>query len=235
MYNSAEFKVCGPSALFSDPVTRIGGEKSSYMVPSYQALIGVADGVYFKPTFHYFIDEVRIMKPIRMQTKASTYKTYSENDGDLVIYTYLKDVEYRVKCHFEWNMARTDLQDDRDDRKHHNILQRYLKKGGKRDIFLGTRECAGYVEPCDFNEGTGAYDQVELIDFGVMFHGFNYPNAEKQKLTARFWRAKMEYGIIRFPRPEDCDSHLTREIRDYKYKIINSSPERKSFENEDVL
>ena len=33
--NIVEFKVSGDYALFSDPLTRVGGEKFSYQVPSY--------------------------------------------------------------------------------------------------------------------------------------------------------------------------------------------------------
>ena len=36
--NSIEFKVYGKKALFSEPITRTGGEKSTYLVPTYQAL-----------------------------------------------------------------------------------------------------------------------------------------------------------------------------------------------------
>ena len=32
--NTIEFEVCGPYALFSDPVMRVGGEKTSYHIPT---------------------------------------------------------------------------------------------------------------------------------------------------------------------------------------------------------
>ena len=35
MLNQIEFKVYGKYALFSDPLTRIGGEKCSYQIPTY--------------------------------------------------------------------------------------------------------------------------------------------------------------------------------------------------------
>ena len=49
--NSIEFKVWGRHALFTDPLTRIGGEKCSYHVPTYEALKGIAKSIYWKPTF----------------------------------------------------------------------------------------------------------------------------------------------------------------------------------------
>ena len=36
--NIVEFEVTGDYALFSDPIMRVGGEKCSYQVPTYEAL-----------------------------------------------------------------------------------------------------------------------------------------------------------------------------------------------------
>ena len=46
MKNSIAFRLWGRSALFSDPVTKIGGEKCSYHIPTYEALRGVATMPY---------------------------------------------------------------------------------------------------------------------------------------------------------------------------------------------
>ena len=43
--NSIEFKVYGRRALFSDPLTRTGGEKFTYPVPTYQALKGITESI----------------------------------------------------------------------------------------------------------------------------------------------------------------------------------------------
>ena len=39
--NTIEFEVYGTYALFSDPVMRVGGEKTSYHIPTYEALKGI--------------------------------------------------------------------------------------------------------------------------------------------------------------------------------------------------
>lgn len=39
--NQIEFQVTGDYAMFSDPITRIGGEKCSYQVPTYEAIKGI--------------------------------------------------------------------------------------------------------------------------------------------------------------------------------------------------
>ncbi len=211
--NSVEFKITGRYAMFADPVTRVGGEKFSYQIPTYQALKGILESVYWKPTFIWYIDAVRVMKKI--QTESKGIKPIKMSGGnDLAFYTYLREVEYQVLAHFEWNKHRNDLDDDRDENKHHNITKRCIVKGGRRDIFLGTRECQGYVEPCVFNEEVGFYDKYGELDFGVQFHGYDYPDETgKDELAVRLWRAKMKDGLIEFPMPKDCDSSLRRFIR----------------------
>ena len=39
--NPVEFQVTGEYALFSDPITRMGGEKCTYQIPTYEALKGL--------------------------------------------------------------------------------------------------------------------------------------------------------------------------------------------------
>lgn len=204
MENIVEFKVTGKYALFTDPLTKIGGEKFSYQIPTYEALKGILSSVYWKPTIVWVIDKVRVMKQIKTQTRSAKPIKYS-GGNDLSIYTYLSDVEYQVQAHFEWNHHRKDLEKDRNENKHYFVAKRMIERGGRRDIFLGTRECQGYVEPCKFNSGEGFYDKYEEIPFGLMFHGFDYPNEfGNNEFHARFWRPNMFKGVIEFARPDEC-------------------------------
>lgn len=203
--NSIEFKLYGKRALFTDPLSKIGGEKYSYPVPTYQSLKGITESIYWKPTIIWFIDKVRIINPIQNEPQNVRPIKY-DGGNDLSIYSYLSNVEYRVQAHFEWNNNRTDLAGDRNENKHFFSAKRMLEKGGRRDIFLGTRECQGYVEPFDFKNGPGNYDDTKDIAFGLMFHGFDYPDETgKSELFARFWNPIMHKGVIEFIRPEDCD------------------------------
>ena len=218
--NKIEFELTGSYALFSDPITRAGGEKLSYHVPTYEALKGVVQSIYWKPTVVWIVDAVRIMNPI--QTESKGIRPISYNGGnDLSFYTYLKNVRYRVRAHFEWNRNRPELASDRDENKHHNIAKRMVERGGRRDIFLGTRECQGYVEPCAFDEGEGFYDSIDELDFGFMYHGITYADEavldeDRGGMTVRFFRAVMKKGVITFLRPEDCTSK--RRIKDMEIK-----------------
>ena len=207
MKNSISFRLWGRYALFTDPVTKTGGEKCSYHVPTYEAVKGVLKSIYWKPTIIWHVDRVRVIKPLRTQTKGTKPLVWGGGNS-LAIYTFLHDVEYQIEAHFEWNMHRPELANDRIDGKHFSIATRTLEKGGRQDIFLGTRDCQGYVEPCEFGEGEGAYDDIDEIGFGLMFHGFDYPDETgTDELHSRFWHATMRHGILEFPQPEDCTTH----------------------------
>ena len=204
MRSNVEFKVSGRFALFTDPLTRIGGEKCSYHLPTYEALKGVAKSIYWKPTFVWIIDKVRVIRRIRTQAKSVKPLVFGGGNS-LAIYTYLADVEYQVQAHFEWNPYRDDLAEDRDPDKHWHVARRMIEKGGRQDIFLGTRECQGYVEPCSFGEGKGKYDDDGELAYGLMFHGFDYPDETgTQELNSRFWRPVLNQGVVTFERPEQC-------------------------------
>ena len=140
--NSVQFKVYGKYALFSDPITRPGGEKFSYQTPTYQALKGILESIYWKPTFWWNVDAVRVINRIQTESKGirpilikpeKDKRNYKRNE--LAYYTYLKDVEYQVLAHFEWNLNRASLDYDRDEHKHHNIARRAIEQGGRRDVF----------------------------------------------------------------------------------------------------
>lgn len=218
--NIVEFEVTGDYGLFSDPMLRIGGEKSTYQVPTYEALKGMLMSVYWKPTLIWIIDAVRIMNPIQTEVKGMRPIKYS-GGNDLAYYTYLKDCRYQVRAHFEWNENRPELAQDRNENKHHEMAKRMIRKGGRRDVFLGTRECQGYVTPCVFGEGEGAYDDLQELAFGLMVHGITYPDEAysedtQGKMTIRYWQPVMKKGIITFPRPEDCP--LQRAVREMTMK-----------------
>jgi CRISPR-associated protein Cas5d len=223
-----EYLLTGKYALFTDPVTKIGGEKSTYHLPTYQALKGITESIYWKPTLIWVIDKVRILKKI--QTESKNVKPllmdgqYGTNRHDLSIYTYLRDVAYQVQAHFEWNLYREDLVRDRNEDKHFQIAHRMLEKGGRRDIFLGARECQGYVEPCQFGKDDGYYDNEDELSYGLMFHSFEYPSESGiEMLSARFWQAKVKGGIIDFPRPEKCPHN--REIAPMSYEPMRVNTE----------
>ncbi|MFZ4681595.1 MAG: type I-C CRISPR-associated protein Cas5c [Terrimicrobiaceae bacterium] len=217
--NSISYEVWGKYALFTDPLTRAGGEKCSYHIPTYEAIKGITESIYWKPAFIWVVDKVRIMSSIRTEaknmkpinidgvypSKRDLSKKNEKPYNTLATYTYLADVRYQVLAHFEWNPQRSDLNADRIEGKHWDIANRMLIKGGRRDIFLGTRECQGYVQPFEFGSGDGEHQQAGELSYGLMFHGFDYPDTTgKDELGARFWQAKVNAkSVIEYPRPDD--------------------------------
>ena len=238
--NCIEFRLWGRYALFTDPLTKVGGEKCSYHIPTYEALKGICKSIYWKPTIIWIVDSVRVMRRIRTQTKGTKPLKFS-GGNDLSIYTFLtgekrdedgkligKGVEYQVRAHFEMNEHQKALEADRIDGKHYAIAKRMLERGGRQDIFLGTRDCQGYVEPCVFSEGEGAYDHDGEIGYGLMFHSFDYPDETgKEELVSNFWRPVMKDGRIDFPRP-DSENVIKKDIRPMRAKLFGIDKNVKS-------
>lgn len=220
--NTVEFEINADLAMFSDVITRVGGEKYSYDVPTYEAIKGILQSVYFKPSFMWYIDAVRVMNPIKHIRKGIRPIKYG-GGNDLAYYTYLCNVRYQVRAHFEWNPNRPELECDRLENKHHNIAERMIERGGRRDTFAGTRECACEVTPCVFGEGHGAFDDTGEINLGFLYNGITYADEainenDKDMLTVRFSDVVMNNGIIEFMRPEDFSEKQKRHIRPMKIK-----------------
>lgn len=228
MRNSIEFELYGAYALFTDPLTKMGGEKMTYNVPTYQALKGIVESIYWKPTLMMIVDEIRVMNPIKMESKGIRPIEYG-GGNTLANYTYLKDVRYQVRAHFIFNHHRPDMAFDRNEHKHHNILKRSLRAGGRRDIFLGARECQGYVEPVEFGSGKGFYDDYGEIHFGTMVHGINYPDETgRNAMEVRLWEPIMKNGVIKFIRPDECTNIRTlseMEAKAFSHSNVESADE----------
>jgi len=222
--NTVEFEFWGDYALFSDPVMRVGGEKCTLQIPTYEAVKGVLSSVYWKPTFIWIIDEMRVMNPIQTAVKGIRPIRYASSENDLSYYTYLKDCRYQVRAHFVWNENRPELAADRNENKHHNIAKRMIERGGRRDVFLGVRECQGYAAPCAFGEGAGHYDDVPEFAFGMTYHGITYADEAysdetKGNMTVRYWNPVMRGGYVTFDAPERCS--VTRTVREMEMKSFS--------------
>lgn len=202
------FEVHAHMALFADPIISAGGEKTTYSAPTYEAIKGVCKSIYWKPTFIWVVDKVRIMNEIK--TEVSGKKLLRTNGtNDLANYTYLTDVSYQVMAHIEWNENRSEYKGDRDWLKHYNIFAKSLMRGGRLPVFLGKSECSAYVTPIEFGVGKSFYDGTGRINLGLMYHGITYPDEAyseetKDALMLDFAPVIMENGIIEYKRPDEC-------------------------------
>ena len=83
--NTVEFEVTGKYALFSAPVTRVGGEKYSLQIPTYEALKGILSSVYWKPTPIWIIDAVRILNSLRVKPRDGVAFPSGLSDFDITL------------------------------------------------------------------------------------------------------------------------------------------------------
>lgn len=216
-----EFEVAGKYALFTEVLSRLGDDKMTSMFPTYSALKGVLDRVYWKPTIRWYIDEVRVLNPIRMVSRGTNH-IMNKNTTSPVNMTYLYQPRYQVRAHFEFNEDRPDLRGDYNVNKHRAMATRYLKRGGRLPILLGTTECVADITPCIFGEGEGFYDKEEILSGGMMLHSITYPDKEgATDVIANFWHPLMKYGIIQFIRPEECQLQFNNgPTMDFKKEFI---------------
>jgi CRISPR-associated protein Cas5d len=95
------------------------------------------------------------------------------------------------------------------------------------------------VEPCVFGEGAGAYDDCGELNFGVMFHGFDYPDETgRNELGVRLCRQIMRNGVIEFDDPRNIGAGMRRTVReygrDYSFKRFRENVNFRKAEDGDI-
>ena len=199
-HNSIQIEASGRYALFTDPLTRAGGEKCTLPVPTYEALKGIVSAIYWQPQINWIIDRVRILEPIRTESRSVLRRKYNKRGYDMSIYTYLTNVRYHIQAHFVPSDTCGSFTES-DEHKHYRMALRMLERGGRRNIYLGTADCPCSVNACEFESGNGFYDD-SCEDIGLMFHSFTYSGDTPD--SAAYFRCCMENGVIRFPLPQEC-------------------------------
>ena len=218
------FEVEGRHAMFTDPLSRVAGEKQSLQIPTREALKGIAKSIYWKPVLLYEIEKVRVMNPIRFESMGVRLPNY-KGGNDLATYLYLRNVRYQVQAIMKWNYNRPEYADDRIEEKHIPAFVDALAKGGRRDVCLGTRECQAFVSECQFGEGDGAYDNTDLMEFGMAYYGITYPDEgwddeTRNQMSIHWWMPKMLNGIIEYPLPSRRDAVITRKMKPMKKGVL---------------
>lgn len=202
---SVSYEIQGEFGLFTDPVSKAGGEKNTYLLPTYGALREITRALYWKPTFNWIIDAVRIMNPINTEIHGQKLISYNDDKAsDRAIYNMLRKPRYQVLAHFEWDMEQVNLQKDRNLKKHLEMTNRKIKDGAYKQPHFGVSMCPADAYPMEFGEGPGAYDNIPNMDFGRMFHSMVYPTLTSDlNIRSTFWTPKVENGVIHFVRPDD--------------------------------
>lgn len=191
--------------LFTDPATRLGGEKFSYPVITYEAAKGIVKSAYWKPPLIWVIKRVRVMNRIQMSKNSKTLRMQKEDDKrSLAYYTRLVKPVYQIEAYFVFNPNQKIR--DWNENKHIDMAKRYIKKNGRMPVSMGVSEFPANVRLVEFGEGDGYYDNSGEIPFNLMVHGINYPGETGiHKRETRFWFATMKDGVLEFPRPDECE------------------------------
>jgi len=220
------FSVRAERALFTRPDLRV--ERFTYPVPTFGALSGVLRSIYAKPAFYWVPTRVLILRPIQYQNiqinevkdAIITQKPFIATERRVQkMQTYLYDVHYVVEAHFEWSGKEPE---DENLGKHLDIFRRSLEVGGRRDVFLGLRECTAIVEPiaAKFNAlkpqdrfNAVFKEQQEIwkrtgqtgltMSIGLMFYGWEWGTAKDETDTPMFFDAKVINGVLQYPHPDD--------------------------------
>jgi len=202
-----KLRVWGDYACFTRPEMK--AERVSYDVMTPSAARAILDAIYWKPTIRWVIDRIHVLAPIRFMnirrnevaskiprgnvTKAmnnpeTPLALYIEEDRQQRAAMVLRDVCYGIEAHFEYTG-----DDDRSDGKHLDMFNRRARVGQCfNQPYLGCREFSANFElvdsfPVSPLEGTN--------DLGWMLHDIDF----EHDMTPRFFRAKMENGIIPVP------------------------------------
>lgn len=210
-----EFEVYGPVALFSDPATKPSEELTTYPVPTYGAIIGILKSIYWKPSFLWRVDSVRVMNEIKYHSEGASLPQklfgYNPHERDIFYITTLVNVRYKVRAHIIPNPNQTNLiADGKNINKHITLAERYLERGGRRKVFLGKSDYIGFVKSAKFEEEKGFYDDELIKPIGTMFHSYIHADEVLDEndagyLTACFQTGiKLKNGILQFDSPEKC-------------------------------
>ena len=233
MNNRIEFEVYGKKALFTDPLTKPTGEKASYPVPTYSAMVGICERIFWKPAISYRLLKVRVMNEIIRDRTPVIYPDLMSGSANpariMGEEQYLVNPRYQVLAEFFPNPTYSEKRgfDGYNTAKYQRQIQSYLARGGKMPVYLGTTDCEAFVESCKFGEGEGFYDQTDKIDFGRMFLGFTYPDVnESDYIKSVMGSLTMRRGIIDMPdivKAKEEDTLLVRKAEPKEF--INNRKE----------
>ena len=194
--NIVKVKLSGDYALFNDITTPV--ERYTYPVPTFSAIKGCLESIYWKPEFEWQIISIQVLNEIKHQTfirnevlnqKVSLGKNFSG------IINNRTQRSGRVLLNPEYIVTAKIVQKEHDQaniNKHYEIFNRRIAKGQCfRQPYFGQKEFVCYFSVPDGNEKVHESLMGEF-DFGVMLSSIEYGNSIKPK----FSEAKMVDGLL---------------------------------------
>ena len=209
-YPPLSVKVWGEFACFTRPEMKV--ERVSYPVMTASAARGVLEAIFWKPEFTWRVEEVWVLRPIRyfsilrneVNSRASerAARRWSESGGGYDAAAdraqrhtlALRDVAYVIQAQVE---VRPGLEHD--PAKFRDQFRRRVRDGRCfATPYLGCREFSA-----SFGEPDGSEVPVDVSDdLGPMLLDLDYAPDGSGRGTPRFFHARLERGVLRFPAPE---------------------------------
>lgn len=201
-------KVWGDLACFTRPEMKV--ERVSYPVMTPSAARGVLEGIFWKPQFTWRVREVHVLKPVRYfsilrnevnsRQKAAAAAAWGKSGGSYDATAdraqrhtlALRNVSYVI-------VADVDVRPGGEDpAKYRDQFRRRVRQGRCFAMpYLGCREfSAEFAEP----EGSEAPQPI-TEDLGPMLLDLDYSGDGSGRGTPRFFRARLENGVLRVPPP----------------------------------
>ncbi len=192
-----------PLALFAGPWTK--SDPYSEPVPPPATIAGLLRSLYWKPQWEWFVDQVRVRRPIVHQPhKRSGIQDHIGIRTPMMQHqTLLTDVDYIIRAHIVRNpSAHQDPARNRSLYEHEKIVERYLKRGS---VFGAPH--AGRTEfACDLTylpEGyaaAGLADTINLdLDLGPVCVSWYPENPARNQWRPHFRRLRMVGGVVTVP------------------------------------
>ncbi|WKD29697.1 type I-C CRISPR-associated protein Cas5c [Halomonas sp. KG2] len=207
--------IWGDRACFTRPEMKV--ERVSYDVITPSAARGILEAIHWKPAIRWCVDRIHVLKPIQFESlrrnevggklsAASVTKAMKAGRVDDVAYfvdqnrqqraaTILRNVAYVIEAHFEF----TSRADDSDTPgKHLDIFNRRARQGQCfHTPCMGTREFPANFALIEPEQPLPSFDPALTgeKDLGYMLHDIDFANGK----TSRFFRAKMQDGVIEVP------------------------------------
>lgn len=207
--------IWGERACFTRPEMKV--ERVSYDVITPSAARGILEAIHWKPAIRWVISSIQVLKPIRFESirrnevgsklsatsiskaikaqRTDGLVSFVDEDRQQRAATILRDVAYVIGAHFELTQ-KASTEDTVG--KHLDIFNRRARKGQCfHTPCLGTREFSAsfqLIEDAETNPVADKALQGER-DLGWMLHDFEFG----QEMTPRFFRARMQDGLIEVP------------------------------------
>ncbi len=223
--NAVRLKISSDFACFTRPENKV--ERVSYDVITPSAARGVLEGILWKPEMRYRITEIWVLKPIKrfsiVRNEVQSVvvpKTakgwaqsgaggYAADDNRTQRHSLiLRDVEYIIHAEIDLMPRASDPLP-----KYLEMFSRRVEKGqAHRMPYLGNREFTANFEPVDGSEKAIPEDN----ELGRMLFDLEFATQKKGGISfkqhspngstwvdgvakPKFFRAKLEQGILRVP------------------------------------